>query len=318
MRALYFEHHLRYLTAAPAPIPAANEVLIRPRLSGICNTDLEIMRGYMNFTGILGHEFVGEVVQANDAPEWVGRRVVGEINAYCGQCPACRHGDPTHCPNRTTLGIAGRNGTLADLFTLPTHVLHPVPAGVSDEQAVFTEPLAAACEIIEQTHVKPTDRVIVLGDGKLGLLAAQVLRLTGCDLTVQGKHPEKLAILSKQGINTRLIDEPIEANADVVIEATGNAAGFAAARLLVRPRGKLVLKSTFHGDVSLNLSMITVDEITLIGSRCGPFAPALRLLAQKLVEVEPLIAAVYPLSDGVAAFDRAAEPGTLKVLVSTD
>lgn len=318
MRALYFDRHLRYLPTAPAPVPAANEVLIRPRLSGICNTDLEIMRGYMNFTGILGHEFVGEVVQADNVPAWLGRRVVGEINAYCGQCPTCRRGDLTHCPNRSTLGIAGRNGTLADLFTLPAHILHPVPAGVSDEQAVFTEPLAAACEIIEQTHIKPTDRVIVLGDGKLGLLVAQVLRLTGCDLTVQGKHPEKLAILSQLGINTRLLDEPIEANADVVIEATGNAAGFAAARLLVRPRGKLVLKSTFHNDVLLNLSMVTVDEITLIGSRCGPFAPALRLLAQKLIDVEPLISAVYPLSNGVAAFDRAAEPGTLKVLVSTD
>src|SRR5512136_1582546 len=200
MRALYFDQTLRYRPDMPDPQPAPGEALIRTRLAGICNTDLEIIRGYMNFQGVLGHEFVGEVVRADDAPEWVGRRVVGEINAYCGECPICRRGDPTHCPQRTTLGIFGRDGVMADYFTLPLRLLHPVPDSIPDEWAVFTEPLAAACEITDRLHVRPTDRVVVLGDGKLGLLVAQVLQLTGCDLLVVGHHRDKLAILKKRGI----------------------------------------------------------------------------------------------------------------------
>jgi alcohol dehydrogenase len=286
-------------------------------LAGICNTDVEIVRGYMGYRGVLGHEFVGVVEQAEAAPDLVGQRVVGEINAYCGECVTCRRGDPTQCPHRTTLGIDRRDGTMADYFTLPSKLLYPVPANVPDAWAVFTEPLAAACQILEQVHVRPTDRVIVLGDGKLGLLIAQVLQLTGCDLLAIGRHPGKLDILKKRGIPVRLAGEAVAPGADIVVEATGSAEGFATARALVRPRGKLALKSTFHGDMSLNLSMVVVDEITLVGSRCGPFPAALRLLEQRLVEVEPLIQATYTLDEGLAAFERAVAPGVLKVLLST-
>lgn len=317
MRALYFDQTLQYRPDMSKPDPPPGEALIRTRLAGICNTDLEIMRGYMGFTGVLGHEFVGEVIRADDSPALVGQRVVGEINAFCRECDTCRRGDPTHCPQRTTLGIDWRNGAMADYFTLPTHLLYPLPDSLPDEWAVFTEPLAAACEITERLHVHPSDRVVVLGDGKLGLLVAQVLQLTGCDLLVVGRNLNKLAILEKRGIRTQTTDDPLESGADIVVEATGNVEGFATARQIVRPRGKLVLKSTYHGDLSLNMSMIVVDEIELLGSRCGPFAPALRLLEQKLVDVEPLIHDTFSLADGLAAFERAAAPGVLKVLLST-
>jgi len=315
MRALYVDEQLEYRPDAPDPIPPPGEALIRTRLAGICNTDLEIVRGYLGFRGVLGHEFVGEVVRADDAPELVGQRVVGEINAYCGECPTCRRGDPTHCPHRTTLGIDRRDGTLADYFTLPLNLLYPVSSSIPDEWAVFTEPLAAACEITQQVAIRPTDRVIVLGDGKLGLLVAQVLQLTGCDLLAVGRHPEKLAVLERRGVRTQIADEAIPAGADVVVEATGSAGGFATARTLVRPRGTLVLKSTFHGDVSLDLSMVVVDEVTVVGSRCGPFPAALRLLEQRLVDVESLTHETFYLEDGLAAFERASAPGVLKVLL---
>jgi alcohol dehydrogenase len=318
MRALYFDGRLQYQPDASEPAPPPGEALIRTRLAGVCNTDLEIVRGYMGFKGVLGHEFVGVVARADDAPEMVGQRVVGEINAYCGQCPTCRRGDPTHCPNRTTLGIDRRNGTMADYFTLPVNLLHPVPPTVPDEWAVFTEPLAAACEITGQVHIRPTDRVVVLGDGKLGLLIAQVLQLTGCNLLSVGRHPEKLAILERRGIRTQIAGEGVVPGADVVVEATGSAEGFAAARALVRPRGTLVLKSTFHAEFTLDLSMVVVDEVTLIGSRCGPFPSALRLLDQRLVDVDPLIHETFSLDEGLVAFERAVAPGVLKVLLTTD
>jgi alcohol dehydrogenase len=318
MRALYFDGQLRLRSDYPDPVPPPGEALIHTRLAGICNTDLEIMRGYMGFKGVLGHEFVGTVVRADDAPGLVGRRVVGEINAYCGRCPTCLRGDPTHCPRRTTLGIDRRDGVMADYFTLPARLLHPVPDALPDEWAVFAEPMAAACEIAERNHVRPTDRVIVLGDGKLGLLVAQVLQLTGCDLLAVGRHPEKLGILERRGIRVQLAGEKVEPGADVVVEATGSVEGFAVARALVRPRGTLVLKSTFHGDVALNLSMLVVDEVTVTGSRCGPFPPALRLLTQRLVDVEALIHETLPLEAGPAAFERAAAPGVLKVLLKVD
>lgn len=318
MRALHFDRRLQYRPDAPNPTPPPGEALIRTRLAGICNTDLEIVRGYMGFKGVLGHEFVGLVTRADDAPELVGQRVVGEINAYCGQCPTCRRGDPTHCPRRTTLGIDRRDGALADYFTLPVNLLYPIPPAIPDEWAVFTEPLAAACEITDRVPIRPTDRVVVLGDGKLGLLIAQVLQLTGCDLLAVGRHAEKLAILERRGIRTRIAEEGVTPGADVVVEATGSPGGFAAARSLVRPRGTLVLKSTFHDDVSLNLSMVVVDEVTLIGSRCGPFPAALRLLEQRLVDVESLIHGTFSLDNGLAAFERAAAPGVLKILLTTD
>jgi alcohol dehydrogenase len=316
MRALYFDEQLEYHPDEPEPTPSPGEALIRTRLAGICNTDLEIVRGYLGFRGVLGHEFVGVVAQADQSPELVGQRVVGEINAYCGQCSTCSRGDPTHCPNRTSLGIFQRDGTMADYFTLPTNLLYPVSPSVPDEWAVFTEPLAAACEITDRVHIRPTDRVVVLGDGKLGLLIAQVLQLTGCDLLTMGRHPEKLGILERRGIRTQIGGEDVAPGADVVVEATGSAEGFATARALVRPRGTLVLKSTFHGDVALDLSMIVVDEITVVGSRCGPFISALRLLEKGLIDVESLIHETFTLDDGLVAFERAAAPGVLKVLLS--
>ena len=285
------------------------------RVGGICNTDLELLKGYMQFRGVPGHEFVGTVERAPGAEEWEGCRVVGEINAACGSCPTCRAGRPTHCPHRTTLGIAGRDGAFAEYLTLPTRNLYPVPDALSDEAAVFTEPLAAACEILQQVHVHPTDRAIVLGDGKLGLLCAQVLALTGCDLTILGHHQEKLDILARRGILTALAGEPVEAGADLVVEATGRPEGYAAARRLVRPRGTIVLKSTYHDAIDANLTLAVVDEVTLVGSRCGPFRPALRLLERSLVDVTSLVQARYPLSEASTAFEHAAQPGVLKVLV---
>jgi threonine dehydrogenase-like Zn-dependent dehydrogenase len=296
------------------PQPSPGEVRIRTVLAGICNTDLEIVRGYASFHGVLGHEFVGVVDQAEDLA-LVGQRVVGEINASCRLCPTCRDGRPTHCPHRTALGIRGRDGVLAEHFCLPRRNLHTVPGGITDDMAVFTEPLAAACELLDQVHIRPTDRVIVLGDGKLGLLVAQVLALTGCDLTVVGRHPEKLAILGARGLTTQRADEGLLDPADLVVECTGRAEGFEAARRLVRPQGTLVLKSTYHGLLPVDLSRLVVDELRVVGSRCGPFPAALRLLAQGLVDVLPLVEAVYPLDQALAAFEHAGRRGTLKVLV---
>ena len=315
MQALVYDGEVLQLREDyPRPVPPPGEALVRVRLAGICNTDLEIVRGYMGFRGVLGHEFVGTVEEAEDR-SLIGQRVVGEINAYCGECPTCRAGRPTHCPHRTTLGIWGRDGAFAEYLTLPVRNLHVVPDGISDEEAVFTEPLAAALEILEQVHLRPTDRVVVLGDGKLGLLVAQALALMGCDLLTVGRHREKLAILARRGIPTALEAEAEGLAADVVVECTGRPEGFAAARRILRPRGTLVLKSTYHGYVEADLTGLVVDEITLVGSRCGPFPPALRLLQRGLVDVQPLISAVYPLDRGMEAFARAAEPGVLKVLL---
>ncbi len=316
MRAIVCDNGLRFDPAYPDPVPPPGEALVRVRLVGICNTDLELVRGYMAFRGVLGHEFVGEVVQGPD-PAWIGRRVVGDINAACTTCATCRAGRHTHCPNRTTLGIDRRDGALADMLLLPQANLYAVPDNVPDKAAVFVEPLAAACEILEQVQLRPTDRVVVLGDGKLGLLVAAVLRLTGCDLTLVGRHPDKLAIAAGWGVPVQRADQELSArSADVVVECTGSPAGFAQARALLRPRGILVLKSTYHGDLTVDLSALVVDEITLIGSRCGPFAPALRLLAAGLIDPRPLISAVYNLDKGETAFAHAAAAGVLKVLVA--
>lgn len=325
MRALLADRGLSFDRNYPEPRRTADEALIRLRLAGICNTDLELVAGYMGFRGVLGHEFVGEVVDAPDKA-WIGQRVVGDINAACYTCPTCLAGRHTHCPNRTTLGIAGRDGCLSDYFLLPQANLYPVPDEVPDELAVFTEPLAAACEILEQLHIRPTERVVVLGDGKLGLLVASVLRLTGADLTLVGRHADKLALAAGWGVRTQLESEAradgalAEHGADVVVECTGNAEGFALARAFLRARGKLVLKSTYHssiqvGDGAFNLSEWVVEEITLVGSRCGPFAPALRLMAAGLVDPRPLISATYSIDDAATAMEHAARRGVLKVLV---
>ena len=315
MRALWLED--RVLGArrdVPRPAPPPGEALIRVTLAGVCNTDLELVKGYYPFAGVPGHEFVGEVVSAG-AAEWVGRRVVGEISASCGACATCRAGRRTHCPARTVLGIKGRHGSMAELLTLPIENLHAVPDAVSDEVAVFTEPVAAALEVQRQVTIDAGALVVVVGDGKLGQLVARTLALAGHSPTVVGRQPRKLALLERLGIATAAAGDLPPREADVVVECTGNPDGLALARAAVRPRGTIVLKSTYHGDVPLSLSGIVVDEVTLVGSRCGPFAPALALLAGGTLEVTDMIDQRFALDDGVAAFAAAAAPGVLKVLI---
>ncbi|RRR75745.1 MAG: alcohol dehydrogenase [Candidatus Viridilinea halotolerans] len=312
MLALIFDDQLRLTADYPAPPLRPGEALIRPHLAGICNTDIELTRGYMGFRGVLGHEFVGTVVACDDET-WVGERVVGEINAACLTCPTCLRGDYTHCPQRTTLGIAQRDGVMAELFSLPVSCLLRVPPGVSDEAAVFTEPLAAALAILDLHHLRPTERVAVVGDGKLGAMIVQTLRLTGCDLTLVGRHPERWELFQRQGVRCMLGSDAPPAQFDFVVDCTGQAAGLATARALVRPRGRLLLKSTFHGPSQLDLTPLVIDEVLLLGSRCGPFAPALRLLERGLIETAPLIHARYPLAEAATAF--AAAHGALKVLL---
>jgi len=317
MRALAVHNReIQLLEDAPEPACGADEVVIRPLLAGICNTDLELVHGYYNYEGILGHEFVGQVV---DGPgEWIGRRVVGEINIVCGECDLCREGAYTHCRNRSTLGIQNHAGVFADRFTLPVRNLHPVPDSLKDEQAVFVEPLAAACQVLDAVHVRPSDRVVVLGAGKLGLLVAQVLRLIGADLAVVVRHERQARLLAQWGVEAaRLADLP-ERQAHTVVDCTGRAEGFADALRLLRPRGTLVLKSTYHGLPQADLTQVAVNEVTVTGSRCGPFDVALRLLANGLVDVESLIEARYSLPAGAEALAAAAEPGRLKVLLTFD
>lgn len=331
MRALVYrnnrltlEKHYRQPELQPG------EALIRVLQVGICNTDLEITRGYMAFDGVLGHEFVGIVESVHEgsgatAPTYlVGKRVVGEINAACrrADCFYCQRDMPTHCPRRTTLGIVNRDGAFAEYLTLPTENLHLVPDNVSDEEAVFVEPLAANFEIFEQVHLRPTDSVIVLGDGKMGQLAAQVLALASCEVLMIGKHAEKLALVEQRGIATCLLDDTEHLlkksgrRVDMLVECTGSPQGLELALQLVRPRGTVILKSTVADRSALHLAPIVIDEIRVQGSRCGPFAPALRALSQRTVDVRPLISARYPLDDALAAFEYAAQPGVLKVLVT--
>lgn len=317
MKALVFDGHLHLRDDYPLS-SRADEVLVRVRRAGICNTDIEITRGYANFHGVLGHEFVGESLDGTtmrDVPLAAGTRVVGEINASDGTCATCLRGDVTHCENRTVLGIHSRDGAMAEFLTLPARNLHRVPDAVSDAQAAFVEPLAAALEITERVHIKPTDRVAVIGDGKLGLLCAQVLYLTGCDLIVVGRHQNKLDILTRRGIATTREAEKLARRFDIVVDCTGQASGFDLARKILRPRGTLVLKSTFHGEQEMQFAPIVVDEISIVGSRCGPFEPALRLLEKKMVDVDSMLDAEFPLTRGVAAFERALTPGTLKVQI---
>ncbi|HEX8559238.1 MAG TPA: alcohol dehydrogenase catalytic domain-containing protein [Pyrinomonadaceae bacterium] len=318
MKALRFEDNRLSVADVPAP-ERAGEALVRVRLAGVCNTDLEIARGYAGFQGTLGHEFVGEVESAPGAPELEGRRVVGEINAGCGRCRLCRAGDPRHCPDRTVLGIVGRDGAFAEYLRLPASNLLPVPDEVSDERAVFAEPLAAACGVLERVRVETETRVAVVGDGKLGLLCAQALKATtGAGVTLVGRHDSKLAIAAGRGVRAVRADElpaAFDRAFDVAVEASGSPEGLATALRLLRPRGSLVLKSTFHGTTELNAAPIVVDEISIVGSRCGRFHPALELLRRDAVDVASLVTEEFPLAEGVRAFERAAEPGVLKVLL---
>ncbi|MFQ6093152.1 MAG: alcohol dehydrogenase catalytic domain-containing protein, partial [bacterium] len=305
---------LRCLADHPTPKRERGEALIRVLFAGICNTDVELMKGYMGFEGILGHEFVG-VVEECDDQEWVGERVVGEINCGCGKCELCQNGFAKHCPERTVLGILDRNGAFADYLTLPVENLHGVPDSITDEEAVFVEPLAAAFRIVEQAAIASSDRVIVLGDGKLGLLVGQVLQLTGCGLTVIGRHQSKLEILQHRGIETSLDGQYGGKRADIVVDCTGSPEGFESVRGLVRPQGTLILKSTFSERLNLDLTPVVIDEITVVGSRCGPFGPAIDALAEKAVDVRPLITRTVPLEKAREAFDLASEGETLKVLL---
>jgi alcohol dehydrogenase len=292
----------------PAP-HTREEALIRPLLGGICATDLELVRGYMGFEGVLGHEWVGVVEAAPDAA-WVGRRVVGDINCPCHACDTCRAGTLTHCPERTVLGIVNRNGAFSERFTLPVGNLHAVPDAVPDDAAVFVEPLAAAIQIVQQVHVRPTDVVVVLGVGRLGQLCARVLQLTGATVHAVSRNPDRLGLLPV-GIR----HGPPDRRADIVVDCTGSAKGLEQATALVRPRGTIVLKTTVHDVATPSSTPWVLDEISLIGSRCGPFEPALRLLASGAIDPRPLITARRPLTDGVNALALAAERGSVKVLL---
>jgi threonine dehydrogenase-like Zn-dependent dehydrogenase len=316
MRALHFDGaELRRIDDHPEPSRGTDEAVVRVHLAGVCSTDLQIMAGYMGFTGVPGHEFVGEVV---DGPADIAdQRVVGEINYACRRCPTCRRGLGRHCPHRRVMGILRADGAFAEYLAVPLTNLHVVPDAVPDEAAVFTEPLAAAFSILEQVTLGPGDGVVVLGDGKLGLLCAQVLAGTGASVTLVGNHVKNLALVADRGVATLLLEAwTPAAAADCVVDATGSAAGLALAAAAVRPRGTLVLKSTVADEHRLSLAPLVINEITVIGSRCGLFPPALRALADRSVDVTPLIDATFPLAGGVDALAHAARPGVRKVLIS--
>ena len=311
------DKQLTLKTDQPQPEPRPWEALVRVRLAGICATDLEIVRGYVpHFSGVLGHEFVGEVVACADDPSWEGRRVTGSINIACGECAVCHADSPEHCPERTVLGILNKDGVMAEYVTLPIRNLVAIPENVSDEMAVFTEPLAAAVRIREQVKIRPTARVAVVGPGRLGMLIGRVLALAGTEVTMLGRRESSsLSLAAQWGLSTAVDTTQPDDSFDLVIEATGNIHGFEHALRLVRPLGTLVMKSTYAGSPPVDMTKIVVGEITVVGSRCGPFAPAVRLLQQGQVAVEDLITAVYPLRDALTAFEKAAEPGVLKILL---
>lgn len=318
MLAVHFENGRVELRRAARPRRPEGFALIRLLAAGVCNTDLELLAGYYGFRGRPGHEFVGEVVEADD-PALVGRRVVGEINLACGRCNWCIAGLGRHCPRRKVLGIVKHPGAFAEFLTLPERNLHPVPDSLSNERAVFVEPVAAACEIVEQVRIPHGAPVAVLGDGKLGLLVAQVLAAHGAKVHLYGKHREKLRIAEAAGVRTApAAKRPPVAAYDWVVEATGAAAGLATAVAMARPRGTVILKSTVHDRAPFDAAPVVVNEVTLVGSRCGPFEPAVRLLAEGAVRVDEMISAVYPLSQAPEALRRAADKGVLKVLLVPD
>jgi len=318
MRAIVFDQTLTFRPRHPDPPAADGDTLLRVRRAGICATDLEITKGYMGFRGVPGHEFVADVVDSPDKA-FIGQRVVGEINVVCGRCDLCVAGLSAHCRNRSVLGILNHDGAFADQVRLPSVNLHPLPANLDDDRAVFTEPLAAAFQVLKQVKIDARTWVTVLGDGRLGLLCAQVLRNAGCPVRVIGKHPAKLALCEKWSIRARpLADIVPRHDQDVVVDCTGSAAGFELATQMVRPRGTLVLKSTVAGGKSLNLAPIVIDEINVVGSRCGPFKQAIRALAENTVDVVSLIHRRFKLEQGVEAFDVAGRPGVLKVLLTME
>jgi threonine dehydrogenase-like Zn-dependent dehydrogenase len=315
MHAIWLENQVPRYRDLPTPSPGPGEALVRVRLAGVCSTDLALLDGYYPFKGVLGHEFVGEIAAASEAPERVGERVVGSINVSCGDCRECLACRPSHCLNRQVLGILRHDGAFAEYLCLPLANLHRVPDSVPDPAAVFTEPLAAALEIPELVSIHPSDRVLLVGAGRLGQLIARVIALSGAELDVVARHTHQRERL--EGVATRCLQEDaLEAGTyDLVVEASGSPSGFALARKALRPRGTLCLKSTYRGEVPVALSSLVVDEIRVIGSRCGPFAPALRLMEQQRIDPTPLIDCCEPLAEGVRALQRAAEPEVLKALI---
>jgi threonine dehydrogenase-like Zn-dependent dehydrogenase len=316
MLAVHLENGKVTLREVPRSLRPEGFATIRLLCGGICNTDLELQRGYYGFSGIPGHEFVGEVVEA-ESPKWLGRRVVGEINLACGACETCARGRERHCPQRTVLGIVQHPGAFQEFLTLPERNLHAVPDEVPTEIAVFTEPLAAACEILDQVKIPGGERVAVLGDGKLGLLIAMVLQASGCRVHQFGRHAEKLAISAACGVHTSIAADLPSLAYDWVVDATGSPDGLPAAVRMTRPLGTVIMKSTIHGLVAINTAGIIVNELTLVGSRCGRFGPALDLLRHKRVDVAAMIADRFPLAEAPRAFERAAERGVLKVLLTS-
>ena len=317
MNAIWLENNtLSVRSNVIRPTPASGEALIKVRLAGICSTDLELVSGYYPYCGVLGHEFVGEVVGARGDPKWEGKRVVGDINISCGECQMCLMGRPHHCEQRRTLGISQYDGCFAEYCTLPITNLFEVPAGIPDETAVFSEPLAAALEIQEQVHILPGMKVLVIGAGRLGLLIAFTLNLTGCDLEVVARRDRPRAILEANHISPVYEKNVLDHQADVVVEVTGSPDGFSLARKAIRPKGTMVIKSTFKGITPVDLSALVVDEVTLIGSRCGPHPAALRLMKRNAIDPQLLIDRVFPITDGLTAFEEAAKPGALKILLN--
>lgn len=319
MRALVFNNKLELKQDFEKPTPKENEALIKVKLVGICNTDYEITKGYMGYNGILGHEFVGVVEEINgEDKSLLGKRVVGEINLGCKNCDYCAKGFERHCPNRQTLGILNKDGCFADYVTLPLSNLLEVSEKINDETAVFVEPLAAALEILEQLHIKPYEKVCVLGDGKLGLITALALNASNVDVTLVGKHQNKLDIAKEQNVKTMLLENLKQENNksfDVVVEATGRVSGFETSLNLVKPRSVLVLKSTIATGKELNLAPIVIDEITVLGSRCGQFAPALRLMEKNVIDFSKLVSAKLSFDDAILGFEKNKEKNTIKILL---
>ncbi len=322
MKAVVFDNGLKLDNNYAKPVPQNGEALIRVSMAGICNTDYEITKGYMGYVGVLGHEFVGVVEDVNgEDKSLVGKRVVAEISYGCHKpdCEWCNQGLVRHCPDRHTIGIWRKDGCFAEYITLPTEILFEVPENVSDEQVVFVEPLAAACEILEQLHIQPIQKVIVQGDGKLGLTTALALNAFNYDVTLVGKHQNKLDIAKAQGVKTILLDDlEVKPEWDIVVEATGSISGFENAMALTKPRGVLVLKSTVAGSKEINLAPVVINEITVLGSRCGQFKPALRLLENNKIDFKPLISGIYNVDDAIEAFEKNKEKDSLKVLLKFD